>query len=251
MTDINDTPRGTTPLRWVMIIGLVLVAFFGAYRFASARTAQAAKVAGQPSRLRLRDRRVDRRAARRSPPQATPACACCGSGGAPTENGVTGPTTEGAAVVEGDVQKISVDVTHRVQPQHHQAQGRRSCRDHLQPGPGLHAGRAVGRPRLLRGPLGGPQDREVSRTCSPARTRSRAGCRWSSARSSSSRCEKMNPRHSHIRGGDHMSERSRHHDRQTEDRGHALPLVRAGTLGVASRHRRRRRRGRRAPRSAS
>ena len=44
MTDHTNTKSSDT-LRWVMIVALVLVAFFGAYRFASARSGGPAGVA--------------------------------------------------------------------------------------------------------------------------------------------------------------------------------------------------------------
>ncbi len=85
----------------------MLAAFFGAYRFASARSGQsalpatgasqaAAPVAATPGAATPAD-------------GSTPACACCGSG-APTTNGVTGDPVEGTAVVAGGVQAIAVDV---------------------------------------------------------------------------------------------------------------------------------------------
>ena len=104
MTDTTNTKTTKNDtLRWVMIIGLVLVAFFGAYRFASARS-QAANAASQPAVATGAAGTADAAT-------GEPACACCGTGGAPTENGITGPPLEGAAVVEGDVQKIAVDVS--------------------------------------------------------------------------------------------------------------------------------------------
>jgi len=93
----NDT------LRWVLIIGLVVVAFFGAYRFASARTGQPA--GGAASQAGAAGTGASGASAGGS------ACACCSGGGAPTANGITGPPLEGAAVVAGGVQKIAVDVT--------------------------------------------------------------------------------------------------------------------------------------------
>jgi len=111
MTDTSNTKSNDT-LRWAMIVVLVLVAFFGAYKFASARTGTAASV-GSTAAL----------AAGPAGGAASPAgangaaaasgsgCACCGGSGAPTANGVTGTPTKGTATVEGGVQKISVDVT--------------------------------------------------------------------------------------------------------------------------------------------
>ena len=104
MTDTTNTKSNDT-LRWVMIVGLVLVAFFGAYRFASARSGQAANASTA---------RVASGTAASTPSsaggQSGAACACCGTG-APTAGGVTGPPVDGAAALEGGVQKISVDVT--------------------------------------------------------------------------------------------------------------------------------------------
>ena len=106
MTDTTETKSTKNDtLRWVMIIGLVLVAFFGAYRFASARSSQAANAVSQPVAANGVPVGASGAAA------GTPACACCDTGGAPTENGITGPPVEGAAVLEGDVQKIAVDAS--------------------------------------------------------------------------------------------------------------------------------------------
>ena len=102
-TTTQETKKQNTALQLVLIGGLVLAAFFGAYRFASARNGQTAL---PPARGH---------SGRRTPGAAapadgsTPACACCGSG-APTTNGVTGDPVEGTAVVAGGVQAIAVDV---------------------------------------------------------------------------------------------------------------------------------------------
>ena len=114
MTDTTNTKSNDT-LRWVLIIGLVLVAFFGAYRFASARSGQTANASvatavagtqGAPSSPGATKSAAGASGAAGS----GAACACCGSG-APTANGVTGPQVEGTAVLAGGVQKIAVDVT--------------------------------------------------------------------------------------------------------------------------------------------
>ncbi|HSK47707.1 MAG TPA: cupredoxin domain-containing protein [Coriobacteriia bacterium] len=106
----NTTPETTAPstnggmMRYVVIGVLVLGAFFGAYRFAAARTGSAPQVAASGG------------LAGSTPASASggdasgAACACCGST-APTEGGLTGDLVEGKAVVEGDVQKISVDLS--------------------------------------------------------------------------------------------------------------------------------------------
>ena len=119
MTDSPNTERSTSKnsdtLRWVAIAVLVVLAFFGAYRFASARSGQSAQ--GSPAQTApaasagTAVTAADPSAAGASGTAASgAACACCGSG-EPTENGVTGVQTKGTAVAEGGVQKISVDVT--------------------------------------------------------------------------------------------------------------------------------------------
>ena len=104
MTDETKS-TGNDTLRWVMVIGLVVVAFFGAYRFASAGS-------GQPAGSGVSSPVNASKASGSGSGSAGSgaACACCG-GGAPTANGVTGAPVEGAAVLEGGVQKVSVDVT--------------------------------------------------------------------------------------------------------------------------------------------
>ncbi len=104
MTDTatQETKKQNVALQFVIIGVLVLAAFFGAYRFASARNGQTTlppagvTQAAAPGAAAPTD-------------GSTPACACCGSG-APTTNGVTGDPVEGTAVVAGGVQAIAVDV---------------------------------------------------------------------------------------------------------------------------------------------
>jgi len=90
-------------MRYVVIGVLVLGAFFGAYRFAVAKSTSAAS-AGAPAGL------VAAGNTGGSAGSDTPACACCGST-APTEGGVTGDLVEGTAAVDGNVQKIDVDLS--------------------------------------------------------------------------------------------------------------------------------------------
>jgi hypothetical protein len=119
MTDTSTTKSGGDTLRWVLIVGLVLVAFFGAYRFASARTGQQAKGAAVQTAVATGSTTAASKAGQPAAGAAGSSgaagsgagCACCAGGGAPTANGVTGPVTTGSAVVEGGVQKIAVDVT--------------------------------------------------------------------------------------------------------------------------------------------
>jgi hypothetical protein len=104
MTDTitQETKKRNTALQFVIIGVLVLGAFFGAYKFASARNGQSAPAAAGVSQAASPG-------AAAPADGATPACACCGSG-APTANGVTGDPVEGAAVVAGGIQAIAVDV---------------------------------------------------------------------------------------------------------------------------------------------
>lgn len=91
------------PMRLIIIGALVLGAFFGAYRFALARNGSSVQTA---------DFRTGATQAGNADPSAsgTPGCSCCGSS-APTENGLTGEFEEGTATVEGDVQKIDIDLS--------------------------------------------------------------------------------------------------------------------------------------------
>jgi hypothetical protein len=99
----QDTKKQNTALQLIVIGVLLLGAFFGAFKFASARSSQsAAPVVG-----------IAQTAAQgpTAPADgATPACACCSGSGAPTANGVTGDPVEGTAKVAGDVQAIAVEV---------------------------------------------------------------------------------------------------------------------------------------------
>jgi plastocyanin len=109
MTDTTNTKSSDT-LRWVMIVGLVLVAFFGAYRFASARGGQAQRVSAGQAITGTAGTAGSSAGGKSAAGASGAACACCG-GGAPTANGVTGPPLVGSAVLAGGIQKISVDVT--------------------------------------------------------------------------------------------------------------------------------------------
>lgn len=102
-TKANTT---NSSMRLVVIGALVIGAFFGAYRIASAvsgrpagATGSTGAVAGSPTG-----------SAAGSSGSGAPACACCGTG-QPTVNGVSGDEVADAAIVSGDVQKISVDLS--------------------------------------------------------------------------------------------------------------------------------------------
>jgi hypothetical protein len=106
-TETTPSARSGNAVRLVIIGALVIGAFFGAYRFAVARSAGSASAdaVAQTGLTPASD------AAATDPSAAGgAACACCGSS-APTEGGLTGDKVEGTAVVEGDVQKIDVDLS--------------------------------------------------------------------------------------------------------------------------------------------
>lgn len=88
-------------LRNSMLLLIVVLAFVASYQIAVAAGSGAA--GGSPSGGSLLP------VANADGSASTPGCACCGNSG-------TGETTEGAAVVEGDVQRISVDASNGYNP---------------------------------------------------------------------------------------------------------------------------------------
>lgn len=108
-------------VRWILISGLVVVAFFGAYRFASARSSQGGTAAASAVGSGIAQTgAVPAQTAGGPGTQGGSAggsgCACCGGSGAPTSGGVTGTPIEGVAKVDGGVQKIAVQVTTTYSP---------------------------------------------------------------------------------------------------------------------------------------
>lgn len=97
---MSSTRTTTNTTRYLVIAALVVGAFFGAYRFALARGAS--PQAPETSLAGVIPTIADG--------ASTPACACCGSS-APTENGITGDPVEGAAVADGGIQRIDVDLS--------------------------------------------------------------------------------------------------------------------------------------------
>jgi hypothetical protein len=119
MTD-TTTPQNNA-LRTVIIAGLVVAAFFGAYRFASAgsgRKAQAASVqtAAAPNPNAQAGGQSGATGAAGAAGGAGGGCACCGSGGAPTANGVTGDPVTAIAQKAAGIQVASVKVTTTYSP---------------------------------------------------------------------------------------------------------------------------------------
>jgi hypothetical protein len=85
----------TTHLRTALILLIAVLAFVTTYQVAEAAD-RGAQNAGEPAVFPGGDR-------------STPACACYGNSG-------IGETTEGAATVEGNVRRISVDATNGYDP---------------------------------------------------------------------------------------------------------------------------------------
>ena len=85
----------TKHLRTTLIVLIAVLAFVATYQVAEAAD-RGTQTTGAPAALPGAD-------------GASPACACCGNSG-------TGETIEGAAAVEGDVQRISVDATNGYDP---------------------------------------------------------------------------------------------------------------------------------------
>ena len=123
MNDTTTSQNGA--LRVIIIAGLIVAAFFGAYRFASARGGQAAPVRAQAQTA------VAPGASPQAPQPASggsantgqgtqagsgSGCACCGGGGATTSNGVTGAPIAGTAKLSGGIQVIAVKVTTTYSP---------------------------------------------------------------------------------------------------------------------------------------
>ena len=104
-------------MRGLVIGALVFGAFFGAYRFASAKGGAASRATrnvagsdgaavGAAGTTRATDTAAGSASAGGS------GCACCGSSSTPAaKNGATGAAAEGVAKVSGGVQTISVKVT--------------------------------------------------------------------------------------------------------------------------------------------
>lgn len=104
---IPEAKAPSTAVRFAVIGVLVVGAFFGAFRFASAVSGRPTGGAGSTSVATGAPAAASQGGQSGS---GTPACACCGTG-QPTANGVSGNEVAGKATVEGGVQKISVDLS--------------------------------------------------------------------------------------------------------------------------------------------
>ena len=108
MTDKNTTSDNDM-LRWILIAGLVVVAFFGAYKFASASSGRAAASQVAASATSPAAQSAANPAAANG--QNAAGGGCCGGSGQPPANGVTGPQVDGTASKSGGIQVIAVKVT--------------------------------------------------------------------------------------------------------------------------------------------
>lgn len=121
MTDNNTTKPGGS-MRYLVAMAVVAGAFFGAFALAQARSGASSQSTAGASTCPM-SRGASRAVgttgsasaasglgASASDLSAAAAGGCCGGGAAP-KGGVSGDASEGAAKVEGAVQKISVDVS--------------------------------------------------------------------------------------------------------------------------------------------
>jgi hypothetical protein len=108
MTSHNGTNRNDG-LRWMLVGGLVVVAVFGAYKFASASNDQTVvRPAASPKAAVGAVRSGGASCAATT----SGACNCCTAGSSqPATDGVTGPRVDGTAVRVGGIQTITVKVT--------------------------------------------------------------------------------------------------------------------------------------------
>ena len=103
--------NGSDRIRWMLVGGLLVVALFGAYKFASASSGRPALQQAVLRQVFASSKTVPSQGA--SPAVAAPiACAgCAGGASQPTADGVTGPQVDGTADRVGGIQKITVRVT--------------------------------------------------------------------------------------------------------------------------------------------
>jgi hypothetical protein len=120
----TTTPQNNV-LRTVIIAGLVVAAFFGAYRFASAgngRKAQAARTQAATAANPNAQGQTGTAGGSccggggASSGASAGAGGCCGSSGAATANGVTGNPVKATAQMAGGIQVASVQVTTSYSP---------------------------------------------------------------------------------------------------------------------------------------
>ncbi|MDR3685386.1 MAG: cupredoxin domain-containing protein [Coriobacteriia bacterium] len=110
----QDTTNGSDIARWLIIGGLVVVAFFGVYKFAQSNRGRASVAQASSAPVPTSNSRTSATSAAGSvgSNSTTGGCACCGGSSAQASpNGVSGPAVEGTAKMAGGVQAINVTVT--------------------------------------------------------------------------------------------------------------------------------------------
>ena len=110
MSQQNSKTNSTSAARTAAIAVLVGIAFFAAFKFASAQSATSATAVSPQQVVGGTPAAAPAVVPGQDDPVAAGGCACCGDT-APTEGGVTGEPVEGAAQVADGVQRISVDVS--------------------------------------------------------------------------------------------------------------------------------------------
>jgi len=110
----QEARKQNSALQIVLVAGLLIAAFFGAFKFASARGGQGAASLTGATRSSGQFAGAGQPAAAGGSSSgnavAAGGCSCCDSGGQATSNGVTGAVVEGRAQVTGGVQAIAVKV---------------------------------------------------------------------------------------------------------------------------------------------
>jgi len=105
--NMNGVSFQNNAVRMVVIGVLVVGAFFGAYRFASAKNGRASN----PTRGAASAQGAATNSGTGTASADAAACACCSDSSTPAVNGVSGDVVEGVATLCGGVQAIAVDVT--------------------------------------------------------------------------------------------------------------------------------------------
>lgn len=105
----HNSTKGKDGLRWMLVGGLVVVAVFGAYKFASASNDRSVVRQTVPPKAAAG---AVRSGGASCAATTSGACACCTAGSSqPATDGVTGPRIDGTASRVGGIQTITVKVT--------------------------------------------------------------------------------------------------------------------------------------------
>lgn len=107
---MQEARKQNSALQLIVVAVLLVAAFFGAYKFASARGGQGGASTAGASQVTAQGSGTTGQASGAGGAADGSGCACCGGSGAPTADGVTGTRVEGTAQVSGGVQAIAVKV---------------------------------------------------------------------------------------------------------------------------------------------